>query len=89
MFEAVSRTSIRLLLHVQSSQKDPLEPVGGNPVLVLRLGVALRVGAAGGAALGGAQVVHEGQPVLPTEVDKFDVAHARVEVHTWTEPRKA
>lgn len=70
-----------------SSQKDPLEAVGGDAVLVLRLGVALRVRAAGRTALGGAQVVHEGQPVLPAEVDEFDVAHARVEVHTWTEPR--
>ena len=68
-------------------QEHPLKAVGGHAVLVLGLGVALRVGAAGRRALGGAQVVHEGQPVLPAEVHKFDVAHAGIEVHAWRESR--
>lgn len=58
------------------SQQHPLQAVRRNAVLVLRVGVALRVGAAGRRALRGAQVVHERQPVLPAEVHKLDLAHA-------------
>lgn len=65
------------------SQKHPLQPVSRHAVLILGLGVALRVGAAGRGALRGAQVVHEGQPILPTEVHKFDLAHTRIEVDAW------
>lgn len=67
------------------SQEHPLQAVCGHAALVLRLGVALRVGAAGGGALWGAQVVHEGQPVLPAEVHKFDLAHTGIKVHAWME----
>ena len=63
------------------SQQHPLQAVGGHGDLVLGLGVALRVGAAGRGALGRAQVVHQGQPVLAAEVHELDVAHARVKVH--------
>lgn len=62
------------------AQEDPLEAVRRHAVLLLRLGVALRVGAAGGGALRGAQVVHERQSVLPTEVHELNVADARVKV---------
>lgn len=58
------------------TQQDPLEAVCRDAVLLLRLCVALRVGAAGRSALRGAQVVHEGQPVLSTEVNEFDLSHA-------------
>ena len=73
----------QMSLRVALSQKHPLKAVGGHAVLLLGLRVALRVGAAGRGALGGAQVVHQGQPVLPTEVNEFDVAHTRIKVHTW------
>lgn len=63
------------------SQQDPLKAVGWHAVLVLGVGVALGVGAAGRGALGGAQVVHEGQTVLAAEVHKLDVAHAGVKIH--------
>lgn len=63
-------------ISVVSSQKNSLKTIGLHTVLVLGLGVALWVGAAGGGALGGAQIVHEGQPVLPAEVDKFNLAYA-------------
>jgi len=69
------------------SQKHPLQAVGGHAALVLRLGVALGVGAAGRGALWGAQVVHEGQPVLPTEVHKLDLAHPRIKVDAWVKQR--
>lgn len=58
------------------SQKHPLQAVGRHAALVLRLCVALGVGAAGRGALRRAQVVHEGQPVLSTEVHKLNLAHA-------------
>lgn len=58
------------------SQQHPLQAVRRNAVLVLRVGVALRVGAARRRALWGAQVVHERQPVLPAKVHELDLAHA-------------
>lgn len=63
------------------SQKHPLQAVSGHAALILGLGVALRVGAARRGALWGAQVVHERQPILSTEVHKFDLANTRIEVH--------
>lgn len=44
---------------------------------------ALRGGAAGGRAFWGAQIVHQRQAVLPTEVNKFDLSDTAVEVDTW------
>lgn len=64
------------------SQQHSLQPIGRDALVVVRVCVTLRVGAAGRGAFWGAQVVHERQPVLPTEIHKPDVAHARVEVHT-------
>ena len=69
------------------SQQHPLQAVRGHADLVLGLGVALRVGAAGRRALRGAQVVHQGQAVLPAEVHELDVAHARVKVHACNRRR--
>lgn len=31
--------------------------------------------------------MHEGKPVLSTEVHKFDLAHTGIKVDTWTELR--
>lgn len=67
-------------LRVALSQKHPLQAVSGHAALILRLGVALRVGAARRGALRGAQVVHERQPILSTEVHKFDLANTRIKV---------
>lgn len=73
---------------VALSQKHPLEAVRRHAALVLRLCVALWVGAAGWGALRGAQVVHERQSIFPTEVHKFDVADAWVKVDAcWRENR--
>lgn len=72
------------------AQQNPLEAVGRHAVLVVGLGVALRVGAAGRCgALGRAQVVHEWQTVLATEVHKLDVAHARVKVNACQRNQKS
>lgn len=76
---------IRVSIWVILSQKHPLQAVSGHAALVFRLCVALGVGAAGGGALWRAQVVHEGQPVLPTEVHKLNLAHAWVKVDAWRE----
>lgn len=74
-------------LHVVLSQKHPLQAVSGHAALVLRLGIALGVGTAGRGTLWRAQVVHEGQPVLPTEVHKFDLAHTWIKVDAWKKSR--
>ncbi len=37
----------------------------------------------GRGAFWGAQVVHQGQAILPTEIHKLDVTNAWVEVNTW------
>lgn len=55
--------------------------------LILRVGLALGSGALGGRAEGrgalwGAQVVHQREPILPTEVNEFDLSDAAVKVHT-------
>lgn len=76
------------LFHAGLSQKNSLQTVSGHAALVLRLRrIALWVRAAGRGALWGAQVVHEGQPVLPAEVHKFDLAHTWVKVDAWRKSR--
>lgn len=86
---SLPNTDSSISLHpVALSQKHPLEAVCRHAALVLRLRVALWVGAAGWGALRGAQVVHERQSIFPTEVHKFNVADAWVKVDAcWKENR--
>lgn len=55
--------------------------------LILGVRLALGSGALGGRAEGrgalwGAQVVHQREPILPTEVNELDLSDAAVKVHT-------
>lgn len=83
-----ARPEFHGLLPVILSQKHPLQAVNGHAAVILRVCIALGVGAAGRGALWGAQVVHEGQPVLSTEVHKFNLAHTWIKVHAWRRVRE-
>lgn len=69
------------------SQEDFLHPASSDAGFVLRVRLTLGSGALGGRAAGrgalwGAQVVHEREAILPTEVNKLDLPDAAVEVDT-------
>lgn len=69
------------------SQKDFLHPARSDTGFVLGVGLALGSGALGGRAAGrgalwGAQVVHQREAILPTEVNELDLSDAAVKVDT-------
>lgn len=71
------------------SQKDFLHPACSNAGFVLGVRLTLGSGALGGRAAGrgalwGAQVVHQRDAVLPTEVNKLDLSDTAVKVDTPT-----
>lgn len=75
-------------LPVSLSQEDFLHPARRHAGFVLRVRLALGSGALGGRAAGrgalrGAQVVHQRDAVLATEVNKLDLPDAAVKVDTW------
>lgn len=69
------------------SQKDFLHPASSDAGFVLRVRLALGSRALGGRAAGrgalwGAQVVHQREAILPTEVNELDLSDAAVKVDT-------